>query len=135
MHISFSYAKILEETNFQTREIPRSGSKAENGEKKRKRKKKSELWHGAHIAHALPQGFPFRGGIIVLLLFLSVNRGSHKPRNMSEINHINLHVEVNDLTQHVAMKHPDSAATRDLNIDKDLTSVVISNTSFLSGHC
>ena len=48
---------------------------------------------------------------------------------MSEINHINLHVEVNDLTQHVAMKHPDSAATRDLNIDKDLTSVVISNTS------
>ena len=48
---------------------------------------------------------------------------------MSEINHINLHVEVNDLTQHVAMKHPDSAATRDQIINKDLTSVVISNTS------
>ena len=50
---------------------------------------------------------------------------------MSEINHINLHVEVNDLlTQHVAMKHPDSAATRDQNINKDLTSVVISNTRY-----
>ena len=53
LHISSSYSKILGETNFHTREIPRSGSKAENGEKKRKRKKKSELWHGAHIAHAL----------------------------------------------------------------------------------
>ena len=50
---------------------------------------------------------------------------------MSEINHINLHVEVNDLTQHVAMKHPDSAATRDQNANKDLKSVEISNTRFI----
>ena len=35
MHISSSYAKILGETNFHTREIPRSGSKAKDGEKKR----------------------------------------------------------------------------------------------------
>ena len=32
--ISSSYAKILGETNFRTREIPRSGSKAKDGEKK-----------------------------------------------------------------------------------------------------
>ena len=34
MHISSSYAKILGETNFQAQEIPRSGSKAEEGEKR-----------------------------------------------------------------------------------------------------
>ena len=34
MHISSSYAKILGETNFHTREIPRSGSKAKDGEKR-----------------------------------------------------------------------------------------------------
>ena len=33
--MSFSYAKILGETNFRTREIPRSGSKAKDGEKER----------------------------------------------------------------------------------------------------
>ena len=38
MHISSSYAKILGETNFNTGEIPRSGSKAKDGERKRKRK-------------------------------------------------------------------------------------------------
>ena len=44
LHISSSYAKILGETNFRTREIPRSGSKAKDGEKKRKRdKKKTEI--------------------------------------------------------------------------------------------
>ena len=37
LHISSSYAKILEETNFQPGEIPRSGSKAkeERGETER----------------------------------------------------------------------------------------------------
>ena len=37
MHISSSYAKILGETNFHTWEIPRSGSKAEDGEEEKKR--------------------------------------------------------------------------------------------------
>ena len=37
MHISSRYAKILRETNFCTREIPRSGSKAKDGEKRRKK--------------------------------------------------------------------------------------------------
>ena len=37
MHISSSYAKILGDKLFRTREIPRSGSKAEDGEKERKR--------------------------------------------------------------------------------------------------
>ena len=32
-----SYAKIMEETNFGTQEFPRSGSKAEDGEKRRRR--------------------------------------------------------------------------------------------------
>ena len=38
LHISSSYAKILGETNFHTREIPRSRSKAKDGEKKKKRR-------------------------------------------------------------------------------------------------
>ena len=42
LHISSSYAKILGETNFHAREIPRSGSTAEDGERKRERK--TERW-------------------------------------------------------------------------------------------
>ena len=34
-----SYAKILVETNFHTREIPRSGSKAKDGERREKKRK------------------------------------------------------------------------------------------------
>ena len=34
MDISSSYAKILGETNFHTREIPRSGSKPKDGERR-----------------------------------------------------------------------------------------------------
>ena len=40
MHISSSYAKILGEKLFRTWEIPRSGSKAEDGEKEKKERKK-----------------------------------------------------------------------------------------------
>ena len=40
MHISSSYAKILGETNFQPREIPRSGSKAKDGKRKEKKRPK-----------------------------------------------------------------------------------------------
>ena len=36
MHISSSHAEILGETNFHTREIPRSGSKAKDGERERR---------------------------------------------------------------------------------------------------
>ena len=44
MHISSSYAKILGETNFYAWEIPRSGSKAEDGEKrKRERNRERKL--------------------------------------------------------------------------------------------
>ena len=39
MHISSSYAKILGETNFHTREIPQSGSKAKEGEKRKKERR------------------------------------------------------------------------------------------------
>ena len=46
LHISPSYAKILEETNFHTREIPRSGSKAKDGERKKKKRKKERLNDG-----------------------------------------------------------------------------------------
>ena len=42
MHLSSSYAKILGETNFGTREIPRSGSKAKDGEKRKKERKRRE---------------------------------------------------------------------------------------------
>ena len=37
MHISSSYAKILGEKLFRTWEIPRSGSKAKNGEREKER--------------------------------------------------------------------------------------------------
>ena len=40
MHISSSYTKILGETNFQSREIPRSESKAKDGERKREERKR-----------------------------------------------------------------------------------------------
>ena len=44
LHISSSYAKILGETNFHAREIPRSGWKVEGGEKEeRKRRKKKKV--------------------------------------------------------------------------------------------
>ena len=44
MHISSSYAKILGETNFHAREIPRSGSKAEDGgEEERKRERGAKV--------------------------------------------------------------------------------------------
>ena len=40
MHISSSYAKILGEKLFRTWEIPRSGSKAEDGGKRKKEREK-----------------------------------------------------------------------------------------------
>ena len=40
MDISSSYAKILGETNVQPREIPRSGSKAKDGEKEETEKER-----------------------------------------------------------------------------------------------
>ena len=48
MHISSSYAKILGETNFHTRDIPRSQSKAKDGEKKEKKERQA----GAELCQA-----------------------------------------------------------------------------------
>ena len=57
MHISSSYAKILGETNFHTREIPRSGSKAKDGEKERKRERKLVITTAKlRMAHASMHG-------------------------------------------------------------------------------
>ena len=42
LHISSSYAKILGETNFHAREIPRSGWKVEGGKEKERKRKKEE---------------------------------------------------------------------------------------------
>ena len=42
LHISSSYAKILGETNFHAREIPRSGWKAEGVERKKRKNKVGE---------------------------------------------------------------------------------------------
>ena len=56
MHISSSYAKILKETNFHAREIPRSGSKAKDGKEEEKRPKvgdnNGQATHGASMEHA-----------------------------------------------------------------------------------
>ena len=45
MHISYSYAKLLGETNFQPREFSRSGSKA----KDRKEKKRERILQGLGV--------------------------------------------------------------------------------------
>ena len=55
LHISSSYAKILGEQLFRTREFPRSGSKAKNGEKKTKREEKIIL-QGLRVAQAAVTG-------------------------------------------------------------------------------
>ena len=52
MQISSSYAKILGETNFRTLEIPQSGSKAKDGEKKERKRpndgnNNGQAMHGA----------------------------------------------------------------------------------------
>ena len=44
LHISSSYAKILGETNFHAREIPRSGLKVEGVEERKKERKKRKKW-------------------------------------------------------------------------------------------
>ena len=51
-HISSSYAKILGETYFCTREIPRSGSKAKDGERKSKGEGKKRLNDGDNNGQA-----------------------------------------------------------------------------------
>ena len=55
LHISSSYAKILGEKLFRTREIPQSESKVENGGKKRKKKDRPKVGDNngqARMAHA-----------------------------------------------------------------------------------
>ena len=52
LHISSSYAKILGDTNFHTREIPRSGSKAKDGERLNDGDNNGQATHGARMAHA-----------------------------------------------------------------------------------
>ena len=65
MHIFSSYAKILGETNFHTREIPRSGSKAKDGEKREKKERRPKVGNNngqlriatpPRVAHAKPPG-------------------------------------------------------------------------------
>ena len=49
LHIFYSYAKILRETNFQPRELPQSGSKAEDVGRKERRKAKVSDNNGQFI--------------------------------------------------------------------------------------
>ena len=64
MHVSSSYAKILGETNFHTREFPRSGSKAKDGEKREKERRANDgnnngqlrIARPPRVAHAKPPG-------------------------------------------------------------------------------
>ena len=52
MHISSSYAKILGQKLFRTREFPRSGSKAKDGEKEEEERKKERLNDGNNNGRA-----------------------------------------------------------------------------------
>ena len=61
MHISSVDTKILGETNFHSREIPRSGSKAKDGEERKKERRERERKLGItmaklHMAHASTHG-------------------------------------------------------------------------------
>ena len=57
LHISSSYAKILGDKLFHTRETPRSGSKAEGGEKERKKDKTMMITMAKlRMAHASTHG-------------------------------------------------------------------------------
>ena len=51
MHISSRNAKILGETNFRTREIPRSGSKAEDGGEERKKERLNKGENNGQATH------------------------------------------------------------------------------------
>ena len=62
--ISSSYAKILGETNFHAREIPRSGSKAKDGEK-RKKDIKYVIAMPPQVAHVRPSGLK----MMILIVF------------------------------------------------------------------
>ena len=66
MHISSSYAEILGETNFRTREIPHSGSKAEDGE----RKKRERILQGKVKENAQKSAF-FRKKIKITQIFFA----------------------------------------------------------------
>ena len=52
MHISSSYAKILGVKLFRTWEIPRSGSKAKNGEERKRERKRERLNDGNNNGQA-----------------------------------------------------------------------------------
>ena len=54
MHVSSSYAKILGETNCQSREFPRSASKAKDGGEKRKEKEKKVGNNNCQLRIATP---------------------------------------------------------------------------------
>ena len=51
MHISSSYAKILGKTNFHAREIPRSGSKAEDGGEEREKERLNNGENNGQATH------------------------------------------------------------------------------------
>ena len=51
LHISSSYAKILGETNFHTREFPRSGSKAKDGKRQRKEERLNDGVNNGQATH------------------------------------------------------------------------------------
>ena len=51
LHISSSYAKIVGETNFHALEIPRSGSKAKDGERERKKERLNDGNNNGQATH------------------------------------------------------------------------------------
>ena len=51
LHISIRYAKILGETNFNIREIPRSGSKAKDGEREKKKERLNDGNNNGQTTH------------------------------------------------------------------------------------
>ena len=88
-HISSSYAKILGETNFCTWEIPRSGSKAKDGEREKRKKERLNdgnnngqlrIANATSVVHAKPPGQIFYSYRKNLPLCLPSNKNRPSPK-------------------------------------------------------
>ena len=84
MHISSSYAKILGEKLFHTWEIPRSGSKAEDGERKKEREKERKLvitMAKLRMAHASTHGVHKPSGPITMASYALQRHLGWRPQS------------------------------------------------------
>ena len=96
MHTSSSYAKILGEKLFRTWEIPRSGSKAEDGEERERERKLVKTMAKLRMAHASTHGARKPPGPIVTRVSLLVNK-THRKLGADKCTKVNKRETFNQL--------------------------------------